>query len=127
MISHLLQKAYLRPLLRSDLEFSRRVLMKSAIPTTKSIVQSVAVFVKSDMGMIGAKREGPQRDFINGYVATVHRTTRHDPVVLKAFLRVMNLMQPPTSVFHPKRMVRVLGGRCKAVPQVQLEMAEVRG
>jgi uncharacterized membrane protein len=47
MILHLLQNAYLRPRLRSDLEFSRRVRIESAIPTTKNIVQSLVRFVKS--------------------------------------------------------------------------------
>ena len=48
MILHLLHKAFLRPKLRSDLEFWRRVRIESAIATTKNIVQSVALFVKSD-------------------------------------------------------------------------------
>lgn len=48
-------------------------------------------------------------DFINAYVTKVHRATHHDPVVQAAFLKVMNLMQPPASLFHPKVLLRVLG------------------
>ncbi len=45
---------------------------------------------------------------VNGYVTLVHRATHHDPVVYDAFLKVMNLMQPPTSLMHPKLIWRVL-------------------
>ena len=47
-------------------------------------------------------------DFINRYVARVHRATLRDEVVCAAFLKVMNLMQPPTSLFHPRILWRVL-------------------
>lgn len=47
-------------------------------------------------------------DFVNAYVARVHRATHHDPLVLKEFLKVMNMMQPPASLFHPKVMLRLL-------------------
>jgi 2-polyprenyl-6-methoxyphenol hydroxylase-like FAD-dependent oxidoreductase len=56
-------------------------------------------------------------DFVNAYVAKVHRATHRDPVVLEAFLKVMNLMQPPASLFHPKVLLRVLAGGWGAHPQ----------
>jgi 2-polyprenyl-6-methoxyphenol hydroxylase-like FAD-dependent oxidoreductase len=46
-------------------------------------------------------------DFINRYVARVHRATLGDIVVGKAFLKVMNLMAPPISLFHPQIVWRV--------------------
>lgn len=49
-------------------------------------------------------------DFINRYVNRVHRASHHDPVVYTAFLQVMNLMAPPTSLFHPRILWRVLRG-----------------
>ncbi len=45
---------------------------------------------------------------INAYVAQVHRAVHHDPVVFLAFLKVMNLIEPPTSLFHPNIVRRVL-------------------
>jgi len=49
---------------------------------------------------------------INAYVAKVHRATHRDPVVHGAFLKVLNLMAPPASLFHPRILRRVLcGGR----------------
>ncbi len=54
----------------------------------------------------GQKARGT--DMINGYVTLVHRATHTDPVVYDAFLKVMNLMQPPTSLMHPKLIWRVL-------------------
>lgn len=50
----------------------------------------------------------PAVDLINAYVARVHRATHSDPVVYDAFLKVMNLLAPPTSLFAPKIVLRVL-------------------
>ncbi len=64
----------------------------------------------------------PGTDFINRYVTKVHRATLHDEVVGLAFLRVMNLMAPPPSLFHPKILWRVLrgnNGRSQLVPSLQ--------
>jgi len=49
-------------------------------------------------------------DLINAYVAKVHRATHRDPVVYGAFLKVMNLIAPPVSLFHPRILWRVLCG-----------------
>jgi 2-polyprenyl-6-methoxyphenol hydroxylase-like FAD-dependent oxidoreductase len=61
-------------------------------------------------------------DFINRYVAKVHRATLHDEVVGEAFLKVMNLMAPPPSLFHPRIVWRVLRPKRSiqtAVPTLQ--------
>jgi hypothetical protein len=50
----------------------------------------------------------PGADFINGYVAQVHRAAMTDPVVCRAFFNAANLNQPPASLFHPAILVRVL-------------------
>jgi 2-polyprenyl-6-methoxyphenol hydroxylase-like FAD-dependent oxidoreductase len=55
-------------------------------------------------------------DFINRYVAKVHRATLHDEVVGEAFLKVMNLMAPPPSLFHPRIVWRVLRGKRPSQP-----------
>jgi 2-polyprenyl-6-methoxyphenol hydroxylase-like FAD-dependent oxidoreductase len=47
-------------------------------------------------------------DLINAYVAKVHLATQHDSVVYAQFLRVMNLMAPPTSLLHPRIVLRLL-------------------
>jgi 2-polyprenyl-6-methoxyphenol hydroxylase-like FAD-dependent oxidoreductase len=60
------------------------------------------------------KTTGPKPagiDLINRYIARVNRATHHDEVVCAAFLRVMNLMAPPASLFHPRILWRVLRGR----------------
>ncbi|GJL62493.1 MAG: FAD-binding monooxygenase [Nitrospirales bacterium] len=49
-------------------------------------------------------------DLTNAYLAKVHRATHHDPVVYSQFLKVMNLMAPPSSLMHPKIVWRVLRG-----------------
>ena len=46
-------------------------------------------------------------DVINRYVAAVHRATLQDAVVGAAFIRVMNLLAPPSSLMTPGIMLRV--------------------
>lgn len=50
----------------------------------------------------------PLADLINTYVSKAHRATHHDTVVYKQFLRVMNLMDPPTSLMTPDIFWRVM-------------------
>jgi hypothetical protein len=47
-------------------------------------------------------------DLINRYISWVHRATLRDQVVAEAFFKVANLMAPPTSLFHPRVVWRVL-------------------
>jgi flavin-dependent dehydrogenase len=61
--------------------------------------------------------KAPGTDLINGYVSRLHQATHNDPVVYGAFLQVMNLMKPPTSLFHPKIVWRVLRNKQHAQPQ----------
>jgi 2-polyprenyl-6-methoxyphenol hydroxylase-like FAD-dependent oxidoreductase len=50
----------------------------------------------------------PGVDLINKYVSRVQRATLRDEVVCGAFLKVMSLLQPPTSLFHPRIFWRVM-------------------
>ncbi|HEU5088007.1 MAG TPA: hypothetical protein VFT99_11195, partial [Roseiflexaceae bacterium] len=47
-------------------------------------------------------------DLLNAYVAMIHRASQHDTTVCRAFVSVMNLLQPPASLFHPGIVWRVL-------------------
>lgn len=59
----------------------------------------------------------PAVDWINAYVARVHRATHRDPVVYDAFLKVMNLLAPPASLFTPQIVLRVLRAGRRVQPQ----------
>lgn len=50
----------------------------------------------------------PGINLINKYVAKVHKASLGDEVVCKAFLYVMGLLKPPTSLFHPRIFWRVM-------------------
>jgi len=52
-------------------------------------------------------RKPPFTDMINAYVVKVHKATQRDPIVYTQFLRVMNLMDPPTSLMSPRIMWRI--------------------
>ena len=56
----------------------------------------------------------------NRYVAKVHQATLYDPVVCLALLKVMNLMAPPPSLFHPKIVWRVLRGKRPSAKQAPI-------
>jgi 2-polyprenyl-6-methoxyphenol hydroxylase-like FAD-dependent oxidoreductase len=72
-------------------------------------------------------KKAPSVDFVNAYVAKVHRATQRDPQVLIAFLKVMNLIEPPASLFHPRILFRVLRRRRLRPAPVQLDAAAARG
>lgn len=72
-----------------------------------------------------AETQGPKApgtDLINAYVTKVHAATHHDTVVYGQFLKVMNLMAPPSSLFRPAIMRRVLRQRLSAAPARQAEL-----
>jgi 2-polyprenyl-6-methoxyphenol hydroxylase-like FAD-dependent oxidoreductase len=50
----------------------------------------------------------PGTDLINAYLARVHKATHRDPVVYRAFSRVLNLQDAPTSLMKPGILFRVL-------------------
>ncbi len=45
---------------------------------------------------------------LNAYITRVQRATLHDEVVCAAFLRVMSLIEPPATLFHPRILWRVI-------------------
>ncbi|MBV1855967.1 FAD-dependent monooxygenase [Catellatospora tritici] len=57
--------------------------------------------------------EGPRSPrvrFVNAYVHRLHVAATADPVLGAAFLRVLNLLEPPTALLRPGTMLRVLRG-----------------
>jgi 2-polyprenyl-6-methoxyphenol hydroxylase-like FAD-dependent oxidoreductase len=60
-------------------------------------------------------KKPPAADLINAYMKKVNQATHHDTVVYGAFLRVLNLLAPPTSLFHPRILWRVLTASRRAV------------
>ncbi|MGE3074739.1 MAG: FAD-dependent oxidoreductase [Dehalococcoidia bacterium] len=57
----------------------------------------------------------PGFKMVNGYMARAHKACTKDPVVLKQFFSVANLLAPPTSMMSPRIAWRVaVGGRGKA-------------
>jgi 2-polyprenyl-6-methoxyphenol hydroxylase-like FAD-dependent oxidoreductase len=63
--------------------------------------------------------KAPGTDLINAYISRVHQATHNDTVVYGAFLQVLNLLKPPTSLFHPKIVWRVLRNK-RTTPQTTL-------
>lgn len=47
-------------------------------------------------------------DLINAYIARIHRATHYDKVVCSTFLKVLNMLEPPVSLFRPHILWRVL-------------------
>ncbi|HEX6292789.1 MAG TPA: FAD-dependent oxidoreductase [Herpetosiphonaceae bacterium] len=49
-------------------------------------------------------------NFVNWYIGKLHTAARHDAALSVAFLRVVNMMAPATSLLHPGMALRVLRG-----------------
>lgn len=50
---------------------------------------------------------------VNAYLERLHEAAEHDPRVGRAFLRVVNLVDPPQSLLRPSVVARVLTGRSR--------------
>ena len=73
-----------------------------------------SIAVGSDLRIpetVGPRSKGV--DFINWYMAKLHKAAHRDPVASAAFLKVANLVAPPPSVMHPKIALRVLMGNLR--------------
>jgi hypothetical protein len=57
-------------------------------------------------GVVG--RRSAKVRFVNAYIHRLHAAATVDPVLGAAFLRVVNLVDPPTSLLAPATMLRVL-------------------
>jgi 2-polyprenyl-6-methoxyphenol hydroxylase-like FAD-dependent oxidoreductase len=55
-------------------------------------------------------RRSPKVRFVNAYVHRLHVAAKADPVLGAAFLRVLNLVDPPTRLLQPGIALRVLRG-----------------
>jgi 2-polyprenyl-6-methoxyphenol hydroxylase-like FAD-dependent oxidoreductase len=51
--------------------------------------------------------------FVNAYLARFHVAAEHDPVLGRAFLRVVNLIDRPEGLLRPALAARVLGGNLR--------------
>ncbi|MBX3058094.1 MAG: monooxygenase [Anaerolineae bacterium] len=72
---------------------------------------------------VAGPRNGMVR-FINWYIGKLHHAAQYDPVVSVAFLKVVNLVEPPPSVMHPRIMWRVLRGNLGSRTGKQLVPSE---
>lgn len=52
----------------------------------------------------------PRVRLVNAYVSRLHAAATADPVLGEAFIRVINLIDPPTRLLAPRIVRRVLGG-----------------
>jgi len=53
-------------------------------------------------------KKQPGTDLINAYISRLMKISNHDAVICLALLKVMNLLEPPASLFHPRIVKRVL-------------------
>jgi 2-polyprenyl-6-methoxyphenol hydroxylase-like FAD-dependent oxidoreductase len=66
-------------------------------------------------GVTGRKRKGAS--LLEWYIGRVYAATARDPVVYRAFLRVLLLLDPPARLLEPSLAFRImLGGRSQAAP-----------
>jgi 2-polyprenyl-6-methoxyphenol hydroxylase-like FAD-dependent oxidoreductase len=71
-------------------------------------------------------QKAPGTDLLNAYVALVHQATHTDSVVYGAFIKVMNLLAPPSYLFHPKILWRVFHASVKKLSTIQSKSSSQR-
>ncbi|MEO8249074.1 MAG: FAD-dependent oxidoreductase [Burkholderiales bacterium] len=101
------QALALRDALRSgDLAALRRRFFAAAAKLIDTPWQ-LAVGADLALPFVAGPRSVPQR-LIDRYIARLHRAAVHDARVALAFLKVVHLLEPPSSLFAPAVALRVL-------------------
>ena len=73
------------------------------------------ISVGADLQLPGTSGRVPLATrLINRYVARFQRAAHHDPGLAVAFLRVLNLMEPPASLLRPRYVLKILAGTAAA-------------
>jgi 2-polyprenyl-6-methoxyphenol hydroxylase-like FAD-dependent oxidoreductase len=94
-------------LAEGESEIASRFFRKAA----KAVDIPWSIVVGGDLRIPGTT--GPRNaavNFVNWYMAKLHKAAHHDPVAALAFHKVGNLLAPPPSVMHPRIAARVLWG-----------------
>jgi 2-polyprenyl-6-methoxyphenol hydroxylase-like FAD-dependent oxidoreductase len=60
--------------------------------------------------------------FMNWYIGKLHIAAQNDADLSVAFLRVVNMIAPPTGILHPRIVLRVLRGNVARRPPTTLSM-----
>ena len=53
-------------------------------------------------------KKAPETNLVNAYTGLVDKASHHDPVVCDALMHVMNMLAPPTALFKPNVLWRVM-------------------
>lgn len=97
----------------------RRVMAGGADRATRPFLRGAAklvdipwsISVGSDLRFPSIEgRRTLQVRFVNAYISRLHAAATADPVLGAAFLRVVNLIDPPTRLLAPRIVMRVLRG-----------------
>ncbi len=107
-----------------DRDLALRFFRTAATPVTNAWRLAVG----SDLAMPGVEGPRPLSMRASGwYVARVLGAAEHDPEVARRFLRVAGLVDPPTALFSPSVVGRVLGAALRPsrarVPEVAADAA----
>ncbi|MGH7450036.1 MAG: hypothetical protein ACRENG_01690 [bacterium] len=54
-------------------------------------------------------------NFVNWYMARLHKAAHDDSALALAFYNVSNLLAPPSSVMNPRNILRVLWGNLRPI------------
>jgi 2-polyprenyl-6-methoxyphenol hydroxylase-like FAD-dependent oxidoreductase len=104
-------------ILRQSLRQGPRSLAHIRHRIAKAAAVAWAMSVSSDLRMPWI--EGRRTPFVrlgNHYLAHLFRAAQYDPVVASEFLRVANLVAPPTRIVRPDMVARVLAGAVRRRP-----------
>ncbi|HSO28227.1 MAG TPA: hypothetical protein VLS48_09175 [Anaerolineales bacterium] len=102
--------------LDESLSYSQDQLMNKYFMKASNIINdSWNAAVGNDLGYQAV--EGPRSPmvrFINWYIGKVHKAAHTDSDVSIAFLKMINMVAPPSSILHPQILWRVLKGNLRS-------------
>jgi len=90
----------------------KRAIAQRFFKKTKSVIDNPwNIAVGADLRM--PETNGPRTKMvtaINWYIANVHKHAHTDPTAAQAFIRVLQMLDPPTTLMHPSMVLRVIRG-----------------
>ncbi|TFE25937.1 FAD-dependent oxidoreductase [Frankia sp. B2] len=96
------------PAARTDADLPRRFFTAAAVPADLAW----ALATGNDLGYPQVQgRRTPRIRLVNAYLPHVHAAAHTDPVVARVFMRIINLVEPPSALLRPDVLTRVLRAR----------------
>lgn len=105
-------------------EWLRKARQQNEQPDSRQFLQLIAKVIDVPWTLAAsADTVKAQPNLVDRYFDRLKKASQHDPVVNLAFIKVVQLLAPPASLFYPPIVARVLLGGWRNGPQKRLKTA----